>query len=185
MPLATFANVTLGDSHALDHGQALAQLVVTAIADAANEQRPDGAEDARAIWELVGVNPDPLSSKALSVGLGVGVDHPLASILTSHSAAAKPIVLTLPRPRDGRSILYPLTAAPSLSRTPRSSRQPRAKRGMGRPSSVHGAGHRLQWLCSFGSSVRSEPHVLSTPTSTSQASASPDGLAAVPERHRG
>ncbi len=95
MPLATFANVTLGDSHALDHGQPLARLVVTAIADAANEPRPDSAEDARALWELVGVNPDPLSSNALSIGLGVGVDHPLASILTSHRAAAEPIILTL------------------------------------------------------------------------------------------
>jgi uncharacterized protein (TIGR02679 family) len=95
MPLATFANVTLGDSHALDHGQPLARLVVTAIADAANEPRPDSAEDARALWELVGVNPDPLSSNALSIGLAVGADHPLAPILTSHSAAAEPIILTL------------------------------------------------------------------------------------------
>ncbi len=46
MPLATFANLALGDSHALDHGQPLARLVVTAIADAANEPRPS-LEDAR------------------------------------------------------------------------------------------------------------------------------------------
>ncbi|MGE0305707.1 MAG: TIGR02679 family protein [Acidimicrobiia bacterium] len=95
MPLATFANLTLGDSHALDHGQPLARLVVTAIADAANEPRPDTAEDARALWELVGVNPDPLSSNALSIGLAVRADHPLASILTSHSLAAEPVILTL------------------------------------------------------------------------------------------
>jgi uncharacterized protein (TIGR02679 family) len=95
MPLATFANATLGDSHALDHGQPLARLVVTAIADAANEPRPDSAEDARALWELVGVNPDPLSSNALSIGLAVGANHPLAPILTSHSAAAEPVILTL------------------------------------------------------------------------------------------
>lgn len=95
MPLATFANLTLGDSHALDHGQALARLIVTAIADAANEPRPDTAEDARTLWELVGVNPDPLSSNALSVGLAVGADHPLAPILVSHSLAAEPVILTL------------------------------------------------------------------------------------------
>jgi uncharacterized protein (TIGR02679 family) len=95
MPLATFANLTLGDSHALDHGQPLARLVVTAIADAANEPRPDTAEDARTLWELVGVNPDPLSSNALSIGLAVGADHPLAPILTSHSLAAEPVILTL------------------------------------------------------------------------------------------
>lgn len=95
IPLATFANATLGDSHALDHGQPLARLVVAAIADAANEARPDSAEDARALWELVGVNPDPLSSNALSIGLAVGANHALAPILTSHSAAAEPVILTL------------------------------------------------------------------------------------------
>lgn len=95
IPLATFANATLGDSHALDHGQPLARLVVAAIADAANEARPDSAEDARAHWELVGVNPDPLSSNALSIGLAVGANHALATVLTSHSAAAEPVILTL------------------------------------------------------------------------------------------
>lgn len=95
MPLATFANLALGDSHALDHGQPLARLVVTAIADAANEPRPESAEDARALWELVGVNPDPLSSNALSIGLAVRPDHPLAPILTSHRSAAEPVILTL------------------------------------------------------------------------------------------
>lgn len=95
MPLATFANLALGDSHALDHGQPLARLVVTAIADAANEPRPASAEDARALWELVGVNPDPLSSNVLSIGLAVGAHHPLAPILTTHSAAAEPFILTL------------------------------------------------------------------------------------------
>ncbi len=95
MPLATFANLTLGDSHALDHGQPLARLVVAAIADAANEPRPDTAEDARTLWELVGVNPDPLSSNALSIGLAVGADHPLGPILNRHSAAAEPVILTL------------------------------------------------------------------------------------------
>jgi len=95
IPLATFANTTVGDSHALDHGQPLARLVIAAIADAAHEPRPNNAEDARALWELVGVNPDPLSSNALSIGLGVGADHPLAAILTSHSAAAEPTILTL------------------------------------------------------------------------------------------
>lgn len=95
MPLATFANLTLGDSHALDHGQPLSRLVVAAIADAANEPRPTSAEDARALWELVGVNPDPLSSTVLAIGLDAGIDHPLASTLASHRAAAEPIVLTL------------------------------------------------------------------------------------------
>lgn len=93
--LAAFANLILGDSHGLDHGQPLARLVVTAIADAANEQRPRSAEDSRALWELVGVHPDPLSSNTLSLGLDVGGDHPLASILIRHRAAAEPIVLTL------------------------------------------------------------------------------------------
>ncbi len=95
MPLATFANLTLGDSHALDHGQPLARLVVSAVADAADEPRPNSAEDARAMWERVGVNPDPLSSNVLSIGLVVGERHPLASILTSHREAAEPAILTL------------------------------------------------------------------------------------------
>src|SRR5690606_8754525 len=95
IPLSAFGKAPLGDSHALDHGQPLARLGVAAIADAANEARPDSAEDARALWELVGVNPDPLSSNALSIGLAVGANHALAPILTSHSAAAEPVILTL------------------------------------------------------------------------------------------
>lgn len=95
IPLATFANETLGDSHALDHGQPLARLVVAAIADAAAEPRPEGAEDARTMWELVGVNPDPLSSNVLSLGLAVSEGHALAPILTSHRTEAEPAILTL------------------------------------------------------------------------------------------
>jgi uncharacterized protein (TIGR02679 family) len=95
VPLAAFANLTLGDSHGLDDGQPLARLVLAAIADAAGEPRPMSAEDARGLWELVGVNPDPLSSNVLAIGLDAGVDHPLASILAHHRAAAEPIILTL------------------------------------------------------------------------------------------
>src|SRR5687767_6684397 len=63
--------------------------VLTAIADAAHEPRPDSAEEARALWELVSVNPDALSSNARSIGLGVGIDHPLASIVTGALGATR------------------------------------------------------------------------------------------------
>ena len=110
MPLATFANLCMGDSHALDHGQPLARLTLAAIADAAGVPGPDSAEDARALWELVGVTPDSLSSNVLSLGIGARVGCPLASCLAGHSAAAEPIILTLselrrwpiePLPADG------------------------------------------------------------------------------------
>ena len=95
MPLATLANLALGDSHALDHGQPMARLVVSAIADAAGEARPVTAEDTRLLWERVGVNPDPLSSTVLALGLAVGAGHPLAPALSWHRDAAEPVVLTL------------------------------------------------------------------------------------------
>lgn len=95
MPLASFANLTLGDSHGLDPGRAEARLVVTAIADAAGQDPPDSAEDVRRTWELVRVDPDPLSSTVLTVGLRTAASHPLGSLLGHHALAAEPVVMTL------------------------------------------------------------------------------------------
>ncbi len=94
VPLASFANQVVGDSHGLDNGQPLARLVVAAIADAAGEPRPDTAEDIRRLWERVRVHTDPLSSTVLTIGLRVSGSHPLEPMLGLHREASEPVVLT-------------------------------------------------------------------------------------------
>ena len=104
-PLAVLASELTGDPHALDVGRALARLVTHAIADAAGEPPPGDAERTRALWELAGVVPDPLSSTVLALGLRAGDDHPLAGYLDAHAAAGEAVALTLAQLRR-----WPITA---------------------------------------------------------------------------
>lgn len=93
--LAAFAADVAGNPHALDHGFALPSVVLDAIAVGLDRDRPAGAEAARALWESVGVVPDPLSSTVLALGLPGGAGTPLASWLSAAAAAGEPVVLTL------------------------------------------------------------------------------------------
>ena len=104
-PLAVLASELTGDPHALDVGRALARLVTHAIADAAGEPPPSDAERTRALWELAGVVPDPLSSTVLALALRAGDDHPLAGYLDAHAAAGEAVSLTLAQLRR-----WPITA---------------------------------------------------------------------------
>jgi len=93
--LAAFASDHASDPHALDHGVALPGLVLEAVALASGQERPSGAEAARALWESVGVVPDPLSSTVLAFGLPGHDATPSGQWLSAAAAAGEPVVLTL------------------------------------------------------------------------------------------
>lgn len=93
VPLAALASDCTGDPHALDAGRPLASSVLDAIAAATGAAPATGAESARALWESVGVVPDPLSSAVLALGLD-GDDTPLGCSLAAMATAGEPAVLT-------------------------------------------------------------------------------------------
>ncbi|MGH8959659.1 MAG: TIGR02679 family protein [Jatrophihabitantaceae bacterium] len=93
--LASFASDHADGPHALDRGFALPALVLDAVALALGQERATDAEAARALWEAVGVVPDPLSSTVLTLGLPGGERTPLLRWLAAASATAEPVVITL------------------------------------------------------------------------------------------
>ncbi len=93
--LATFAQDLLNGPHDLDHGTALTRTVLEAVAGALDLPRPGTAEEARALWESVGVVPDALSSTVLVLGLPGPSDSPLGRTLSAMAAASEPVLLTL------------------------------------------------------------------------------------------
>ena len=95
VPLAAFATDHAGLPHALDHGRSVAAIVLDAIASALQVPRPANAEEVRALWEAVGVAPDPLSSTVLALGLPGDDDTPLGRWLADARDAGQPVVLTL------------------------------------------------------------------------------------------
>lgn len=112
--LASLASDHAGGPHALDHGRAVAGIVLDAIAVVRNVARPADAEGVRHLWESVGVVPDPLSSTVLALGLSGGGDDPLGCWLADAASVGEPVVLTLanlrrwprpPLPGDGRAFV--------------------------------------------------------------------------------
>ncbi len=95
VPLAVLASDAAGDPHALDHGRALAALVLDGASSALGLERPADAEAARALWEHLGVAPDPYSSTVLALGLRPRCAGPLAAWLGAAADAGEPAVLTL------------------------------------------------------------------------------------------
>jgi uncharacterized protein (TIGR02679 family) len=93
--LASLASDRAGDPHALDHGRALAGIVLDAVAAVRNVARPADAEGIRHLWESVGVVPDPLSSTVLALGLPGGTDEPLGRWLADAASVSEPVVLSL------------------------------------------------------------------------------------------
>lgn len=94
LPLASLAADEAGSPHGLDRGRPLAAIVLDAVAVATGQARPANAEDARLLWESVGVAPDPLSSTVTAVGLP-GDDSPLGAWLRAAHRASEPVALTL------------------------------------------------------------------------------------------
>lgn len=95
IPLAGLATDHAGGPHALDHGRPLSSIVLDAVAVATGRPRPANAEDARALWESVGVAPDPLSSTVIVVGLAGGDRSPLGTWLDAARDCSEPVSLTL------------------------------------------------------------------------------------------
>ncbi len=95
VPLAAFAADHAGHPHALDRGRSLAAIVLDAVATALALPGPVTAEDARLLWEAVGVAPDPLSSTVLALGLPGDSATPLGRWLSAAAGVAHPVVLTL------------------------------------------------------------------------------------------
>lgn len=106
--LAGFANDLLGDPHALDRGRWVAAAVLDAVAAVTGRPRAADAESVRALWEEVGVVPDPLSSTVLVFGLRPQGADPVASYLRSVTVAGEPAVLTLSQLRR-----WPLSSLPA------------------------------------------------------------------------
>lgn len=83
-----------GDSHALDEGTVLAQLVLRALAAAAGEPMPTTASGRRALWDRYGVLADAVSSTCLTLGLRPGEDTPVARRLRLAADAGDPVHVT-------------------------------------------------------------------------------------------
>jgi uncharacterized protein (TIGR02679 family) len=94
LALASLAADEAGGPHGLDRGRALAATVLDAVALGTGQAKPATAEDARLLWESVGVVPDPLSSTVTVLGLS-GDASPLGRWLDAARAASEPVVLTL------------------------------------------------------------------------------------------
>jgi len=109
--LASFASDRAGGPHALDHGRAVATIVLDALATVLAWERPSSAEAVRALWEAVGVVPDPLSSTVTALGVPGGNRTPLERWLESAASVGEPVVVSLanlrrwpvaPLPADAR-----------------------------------------------------------------------------------
>ncbi len=94
LPLASLAADEAGGPHGLDRGRPLAAIVLDAVAVATGQARPANAEEARLLWESVGVAPDLLSSTVTAVGLP-GDDSPLGAWLHGARHASEPVTMTL------------------------------------------------------------------------------------------
>ncbi|MGH8995212.1 MAG: DUF2399 domain-containing protein, partial [Acidimicrobiales bacterium] len=93
-PLASLAADEAGSPHHLDHGASLATIVLGAVAVATGRSEPANAEDARLLWESIGVARDPLSSTVTVLGLP-GDDSPLGAWLDAARRVSEPVTLTL------------------------------------------------------------------------------------------
>jgi len=93
--LAAFAADVLGDPHGLDPDRPAGRLAVDSVARLLGLPNPDDAEAVRAVWERVGVAPDPLSSTVLVLGLRPPGGSPLDRFLRAAADVSEPAVLTL------------------------------------------------------------------------------------------
>jgi uncharacterized protein (TIGR02679 family) len=106
-PLASVANDATGDPHALDYGRTLSGMVLDAIAYSLQYPKAVDAEAARALWEMVGVVPDPHSSTVLALGVSGDERTALGRWLMACAAVGEPAVLSLAQLRR-----WPLPPAP-------------------------------------------------------------------------
>ena len=92
--LAELAATITGDTKALNHGTALATLVLRALALRLGASRPKTTEERRDLWDRNGVIVDDLASRVLVLNLAAGGDG-LGEWLTSAKAHGTPFYVTL------------------------------------------------------------------------------------------
>lgn len=99
-PLQAFATDQLSDSHALDDGKRLSNLVLRALAYVYGVEPPKDAQERRALWERSGVECDALSTAVLVAGLRPVGDGVLARTLRMWADAGHASVVTLQQLSD-------------------------------------------------------------------------------------
>ncbi|WP_159944360.1 MULTISPECIES: TIGR02679 family protein [unclassified Nocardiopsis] len=92
--LPDLAVTATGDTKALNHGTALSRLVLRALALRTGTDRPDGAEERRALWESCDVVLDDLASRVLVLNLPAH-GRGLGEWLTGAARHATPFHVTL------------------------------------------------------------------------------------------
>jgi uncharacterized protein (TIGR02679 family) len=92
--LAELAATITGNARALNHGTALAALVLRALAFRLGAERPKTTEERRDLWDRSGVIVDDLASRVLVLNLPAGGDG-LGEWLTSAKAYGTPFYVTL------------------------------------------------------------------------------------------
>ncbi len=92
--LAELAATITGDTKALNHGTALATLVLRALAFRLGAGRPKTTEERRDLWDRNGVIVDDLASRVLVLNLPAAGDG-LGEWLTSAKAYGTPFYVTL------------------------------------------------------------------------------------------
>lgn len=102
VPLPAFADVALGDPHALDDGKRTTALVLRAVATLFDVPPPTNAEERRALWERAGVAADELSTTVLAAGLRATGAGPVSQILNLCADAGQAAVLTLAQLRASK-----------------------------------------------------------------------------------
>lgn len=94
LPLAELAARRTGDSHALDHGQPLATLVIPAVARLGGRDTWHDVEARRDAWASVGVLIDELSAPVLVLNLRTASRSLTGRVLELHARAGEPCRLT-------------------------------------------------------------------------------------------
>ncbi|HUB41028.1 MAG TPA: TIGR02679 family protein [Streptosporangiaceae bacterium] len=97
VPIGRLAAECCGDAHALDDGQPVGTLVLSAVrALSGLPFAAEGTADSRrAAWALVGVHLDDVSSLVLCVGLPGDTHTALGRVLAANHEAGQPAMLTL------------------------------------------------------------------------------------------
>jgi uncharacterized protein (TIGR02679 family) len=97
IPIGRLAAESCGDAHALDHGQPVGTLALSAVrALAGLPFAAEGTADSRrTVWAAVGVHLDDLSSLVLCFGLAGDGRTGLGRTLASGREAGQPMLLTL------------------------------------------------------------------------------------------
>ena len=93
--LSVLARTKVLDPHGLDWGKWTTNHVLSAVAEINSVPAPTNAEEARELWDRVGVVADKYSVGVTMLGLDAGCSDPLARAISSMSSSAEPVVVTL------------------------------------------------------------------------------------------